>query len=869
MTLQEYIDNKFQTNKHLQVLFLFDKSKEREAEVQAIIDAGEIAVRVCQNDWLSQKLWVQDLEIGQPAVLYYPELDSPVSVGAREAFPMLGLLLANAEIKIDQVADLMQEFHIQTKDESLIRRYVPELKLVTIKKLVTPILLEDVIDYKALALRIISGVLGAKKPEEESDIAMRLVNLSTSDFKETWDKIYARLEQVELLDSLNHLVKQYFDMELKTGDHSELAELAYRVKYNMITQGMDVSDKDPYKEFKITGTDVLFNLERIFRKCTHKDNVAKYFRQAMNIHGVKIQEHRIVETYGVHTQYTHYNTALRLALLQRIVQTYMETREDITSDLSLMANKQDVNEGLYHITLFLLRFLELTRGIQSYRSFHQDSPIAHITRYCRAGKDQMSYARMDFLYRKALWHYTKRDDIDGEDELHGSDQLNENLDSLKQQMDADYARMVFNQNLAWTQSLNDVQFDYLELQGVDKQRDFYENYVAPRKHKIAVIISDGLRYEVAQELVEVLHGIDAKYEATLNHQLASIPSTTSFGMANLLPMSKCAYQKDASGKGRILLDSIQPKDLSSREQILQQRNPHSRAVKAETILKNNKTNNLELFKADVVYIYHDKIDSLAHKGGHESEVLNASEETLLEIKKLVQKILSANVTQVIITADHGFLYREEEIAEKDKNEIRLTNKVELGARHAITEDQVGASDQGYMFPLKNTTNYKEAFTVFTPKSVNRLKAPGVTYKYTHGGASLQELIVPVITTSRKGTRKVKKVDIMLLTKNLRVSSNILKLECLQNDAVSDTHQGRTLTFALYENDVLVTKVKEYAAQFAGETAQERVFPVKLILNKKVSSSILTLKVYDVDDPLNPLLEETVKNNTLIERDFDF
>jgi hypothetical protein len=45
--------------------------------------------------------------------------------------------------------------------------------------------------------------------------------------------------------------------------------------------------------------------------------------------------------------------------------------------------------------------------------------------------------------------------------------------------------------------------------------------------------------------------------------------------------------------------------------------------------------------------------------------------------------------------------------------------------------------------------------------------------------------------------------------------------------------------------------------------------VDLTLNKKVKSKIFQLKVYDMDDKINPLISENATNNTLIENDFDF
>ena len=49
----------------------------------------------------------------------------------------------------------------------------------------------------------------------------------------------------------------------------------------------------------------------------------------------------------------------------------------------------------------------------------------------------------------------------------------------------------------------------------------------------------------------------------------------------------------------------------------------------------------------------------------------------------------------------------------------------------------------------------------------------------------------------------------------------------------------------------------------------RVYEVTMTLNKPVSGSMLELRIYDEEDKskLNPIIRETVKNNTMIEQDF--
>ena len=49
----------------------------------------------------------------------------------------------------------------------------------------------------------------------------------------------------------------------------------------------------------------------------------------------------------------------------------------------------------------------------------------------------------------------------------------------------------------------------------------------------------------------------------------------------------------------------------------------------------------------------------------------------------------------------------------------------------------------------------------------------------------------------------------------------------------------------------------------------RVYEVTMTLGKPVAGSMLELRIYDEEDTgrLNPLVRETVKNNTIIEQDF--
>ena len=104
--------------------------------------------------------------------------------------------------------------------------------------------------------------------------------------------------------------------------------------------------------------------------------------------------------------------------------------------------------------------------------------------------------------------------------------------------------------------------------------------------------------------------------------------------------------------------------------------------------------------------------------------------------------------------------------------------------------------------------------------------------------------------------------------NLSMVSSRLKFQIIQSEAVSMNVVERTVICVIYNGDEAVTELKELKLNSADAVnLNNRVYELTLNLNKSVTSSVLQLRVYDKDDLLNPIIKETVKNNTMIEQDF--
>ena len=80
--------------------------------------------------------------------------------------------------------------------------------------------------------------------------------------------------------------------------------------------------------------------------------------------------------------------------------------------------------------------------------------------------------------------------------------------------------------------------------------------------------------------------------------------------------------------------------------------------------------------------------------------------------------------------------------------------------------------------------------------------------------------------------------------------------------------ARDVVCQVYDGENPVTEAKTVTLNSTDAlNVSKRTYDVTLVLNKSVSGNLLTLRVYDTNDALNPLIKETVKNNTIIEQDF--
>ncbi len=346
------------------------------------------------------------------------------------------------------------------------------------------------------------------------------------------------------------------------------------------------------------------------------------------------------------------------------------------------------------------------------------------------------YYRMDKYYR--LYHLSFQKSLKTSN-IH-FDELDDLFKQITDKMENLYTNWFLTElSQNWLKACEDEMKMYGHVKGITQQEELY-NMARKDNSRVYVIISDAFRYEVATTLTENLLQ-EMQCKVTLKSAEAIFPTATKFGMAALLPHKHLTAQVHSNGQLAILADG-QSTEAGNRTQVLQSRDKNSVALKYTDIIKMKRNERKELVKGmDVVYIYHNRIDEASHTS--DSDVFPACDEAIVEIKKMVSIIVNEfSGTHIFITADHGFLYTYNTLSEDAKLDKTTpsTQDVEVERRYLITKKGAKAENLMPVQFLDGDTD----FDAFAPKANVRIKKRGGGLNFVHGGASLQELVIPVI-----------------------------------------------------------------------------------------------------------------------------
>ncbi len=299
------------------------------------------------------------------------------------------------------------------------------------------------------------------------------------------------------------------------------------------------------------------------------------------------------------------------------------------------------------------------------------------------------------------------------------------------------------------------------------QKGYLPQLIAQSKPGTAIIIGDGVRFEIAAFIASQLQG---KCKIESNTMFADMPSETEHNMSALYVGNNEVFpvHKDREKK----LSEVSGKEI--------------------TYL------NLEALhygiKADYLVLTYKDIDSAGEKLQLGAIKLFNEFENILTDKILL--LLNMGFQKVHLITDHGFVLTGL-LDEADKIDPDATGKKEVHERFIRTEEKQKAKDW-----LVFDKPYGDFKYVYAAKNHRPFKSKGV-YGFSHGGFTPQEIIIPNFVFSKEMTA-AKGLEIFILNKNelSEVTGELFGLKIQANQKADDLFSAsRKIQVLLYANNI--------------------------------------------------------------------
>ena len=776
------------------IVFWYDARQELSYDFEELVMPGVEKLRIANNEfWLKYRILREQPD--QQFLLYH-EGPQPADLDNW----LLDVLLANGEFRTDQVAIWLSEMELGPEFNDVVQAHEEFFKAVKRKDDLRARLRPDDsagrIRLKMLAVcagvdprfdSVVESLL--QELADNKDDKFRLISRCGLDglFWEQMDRMYGyRSDEPGLLDFVVALFKSCY--AVGTGGQATLTgdALVFLKRWKDSRQ--------------LEGCFEMLSEESATALGIEQDLGKRDFRELMDLDYFRLIDQKIISD-------------LVRAVVSRTVSS---------GDVALWVRQR--RQGHWY-----LEYRHLYEAIDYAAQFTQALGEASLTMESLAEGVQRysrSWFKLDQLYRKFTIHVR----MSGNATLMGplSEQI-ENLYSNSYILKlGDRFQFFVDKASTW------------EALPVQKQRVFFEHWVLPflrKENKVCVIISDAMRYEIGEELLSLIRKED-RYGAELEPVLSMLPSYTQLGMAALLPNRELTIADNDTGT--VLVDGMSSQGTANRVKILEQFvRQRATACKAEELMAMHGDDCRALVRDnDVIYVYHNRIDATGDKRETEERVFEEVEETLQELIRLIKKLTAANANNLLITADHGFLYQNrpiedsdfsgddaegEQILFRDRRFVLGKGLSSVPGLHTFTSQQLGLAG---------------SVEVQIPRSINRLRLRGSGSRFVHGGASLQEVVVPVIKVNKKRQSDLSAVEVDILRgASSVITSGQLAVTMYQAGPVTEKVQPRMLQAGIYTGEgELISDLHELSFDLTSENPRERELQVRFVLTRKADEA---------------------------------
>jgi hypothetical protein len=235
--------------------------------------------------------------------------------------------------------------------------------------------------------------------------------------------------------------------------------------------------------------------------------------------------------------------------------------------------------------------------------------------------------------------------------------------------------------------------------------------------KIAVIVGDGIAYEISQRVIAKL-GSSVKVDNQF--RCCGMPSETENNMSLL-------YRNDGI---------VEPVHSKREEFLRAQLSKSVRFIQLDDI-------GIQHLDVEVLICSYKDIDDIAEKLQHQAlKFIGTIEDTLAE---KIQYLLKNGFQEVVVTSDHGFVLTGI-LTEADKIEVQFSGEFIKAERYVRAVEKQNISSD--FIEIKQ--NYGQYQYLYFAKGMKPFKTPG-KYGYAHGGLAPQELIIPFVFFTSQGS----------------------------------------------------------------------------------------------------------------------
>jgi uncharacterized protein (TIGR02687 family) len=803
--LEDTFNKELSEGKRRHIVFWYDDDGEFKEDIDELNLENAKVLKLSKNNYFYVKYQLEKVDTESNYLLYAPfEKPSP-----KENY-LLDVLKYSMEFSTDKATVIMRDLNISDDTlKSVFRKYIKFFNNKDRYKIFKGYEIERYAE-ETVNVAILSAL--CRLPYPDFDKCLRVL-LMEEDLKN--NKYLEAIEKFGDISVLWKLADKYYGYRDK---EPTLEKLAVFMLVTNVAYSLNDEIPETWREYvSLRKADCVVFLSNFMN---HSLYSAAYDRLANSIEG-KLKVCEYIDNWEVE-DYVGCDTfkAFDEAIIKKLT-------EQLLSDIGEFERYRDIIQARrtkhwynyfkseYECIYWAIELFDCWKDVG--QNIRQYTPLEFIEKYTEL------YYKLDTAYRK---FYTSFDRL----------QSKELLMELKEKVENIYVNGYLNTlSIKWSDSLETL-YGKWTIPGMVMQKDFYSTYIKPFKNRgerVFVIISDAFRYEAAREFCDILNK-ERKGSTDIVFMQGSIPSSTRLCLAALLPHETITIDEDY----KVYVDGISSEGTDNRSKILKNYSQESIAIQFEDIVEMKRDDFRKTFGGkDLIYIYHNAIDARGDHAQTEREVFDAVEEAFEELKVLINNLVNnVTATNIIITADHGFIYKRGNLIESDKVTKGLIEDAYENRRFVLStkpEQLEGILTFSMEYLLGPDTN----LNFITPRGVNRFKMQGAGANYVHGGTSLQEIVIPVVRfkndRSKSSKNEVKKVDVKLTSITRKITNTISYLEFFQTEKIEDKRIPlRLKVYFVDEDGNRISNENIIIADSKSETYEDRSFKEKFVLKNR-------------------------------------